>query len=155
MADDKELLKIAIDEATIGIRSNHGGPFGCAIARDGELIGKGHNRVLIDNDPTAHGEITAIREVCRKLGTIDLSDCTLYTSSEPCPMCKAAICWAKVGRVVYAATMKEANDVLGFKDLRMSDSISRGEDLTPSERIEVEGYLEPFLEYRDMQGKIY
>ena len=70
-------------------------------------------------------------------------------------MCKAAISWAKVGRVVYAASMREANDVLGFKDQRMSEAFVRGEDLTPSEKIHVEGYLGPFIEYRDMQGTIY
>ena len=155
MSSDRELLTMAIDEALIGIRAGHGGPFGCVIAKGGNMIDKGHNRVLIDKDPTAHGEITAIRNACKTLNTIDLSDCTLYTSSEPCPMCKAAISWAKVGRVVYAATMKEANDILGFKDQRMSDAIARGEDLTPSEKMEVEGYTKPFLEYRDMQGIIY
>ncbi len=155
MATDRDFLLMAVQEAKDGIRSGHGGPFGCVIARNGEFVDKGHNRVLIDNDPTAHGEITAIRNACSKLGTIDLSECTLYTSSEPCPMCKSAICWAKVGKVVYAASMKDANDILGFKDLRMSTALEKGEDLTPSEKIEVEGYLEPFIEYRDMQGKIY
>ena len=155
MATDEELLTMAVNEALEGIRSGHGGPFGCVIARDGEVIDRGHNRVLVDNDPTAHGEISAIRNACRTLGTIDLSGCTLYTSSEPCPMCKAAISWAKVGKVVFAATMNEANDILGFKDKRMSDAIRRGEDLTPSEHRHVLGYLEPFEEYRDMQGHIY
>ena len=153
--NDEELLRMAIGEAFTGIRAGHGGPFGCVIARNGEVVDSGHNRVIVDSDPTAHGEITAIRNVCRRLGTIDLSECTLYTSSEPCPMCKAAISWAKVGRVVYAASMREANDILGFKDQRMSDAISRGEDLTPSEKIAVEGYLGPFIEYRDMRGTIY
>ena len=155
MATDEELLTMAVNEALEGIRSGHGGPFGCVIARDGEVIDRGHNRVLVDNDPTAHGEISAIRNACRTLGTIDLSGCTLYTSSEPCPMCKAAISWAKVGKVVFAATMNEANDILGFKDKRMSDAIRRGEDLTPSEHRHVPCYLEPFEEYRDMQGHIY
>jgi tRNA(Arg) A34 adenosine deaminase TadA len=70
-------------------------------------------------------------------------------------MCKSAICWAKVGRVVYAASMREASDILGFGDLRMSISLERGENLTPSECIHVDGYLEPFQEYKEMQGKIY
>ncbi len=155
MATDEELLAMAVNEALVGIRAGHGGPFGCVIAKDGEPIESEHNRVLIDIDPTAHGEVTAIRKACRALGTIDLSGCTLYTSSEPCPMCKAAISWAKIGRVVYAATMQEANDVLGFKDLRMSETIRKGEELTPSEHIRVEGYIEPFEEYRKMMGKIY
>ncbi len=155
MATDEELLEMAVDEALEGIRSGHGGPFGCVIARDGVVIARGHNRVMVDRDPTAHGEISAIRNTCRILDTIDLSGCTLYTNSEPCPMCKAAISWAKVGRVVFAATMEEANDVLGFKDKRMSDAIRRGEELTPSEHRYVPGYLEPFEEYRDMKGHIY
>ena len=155
MGADEEFLKMAIEEATIGIRTGHGGPFGCVITKNGKMLAKGHNRVLVDNDPTAHGEIAAIRNACSQLGTIDLSDCTLYTSSEPCPMCKSAICWAKVGRVVYAASMREASDILGFGDLRMSISLERGENLTPSECIHVDGYLEPFQEYKEMQGKIY
>ena len=155
MESDEVFLRAAVDEALTGIRSGHGGPFGCVIVSDGKIVDSGHNRVLVDKDPTAHGEITAIRNACRKLGTIDLSGCTLYTSSEPCPMCKAAISWAKVGRVVYAASMKEANDVLGFKDLRMSQAMERGEDLVPSENIHIHGYLEPFLEYRDKKGQIY
>jgi tRNA(Arg) A34 adenosine deaminase TadA len=155
MDGDEEFLRMAVKEAMDGIRAGHGGPFGCVIVKDGKVIDSGHNRVLVDHDPTAHGEITAIRNACRAFRTVDLSGCTLYTSSEPCPMCKAAICWAKVGRVVYAATMREANDVLGFKDLRMSEAIRRGEDLTPSEKIHVDGYLEPFIEYKRMQGTIY
>jgi guanine deaminase len=155
MMSDEDFLRMAIEEAKTGIRAGHGGPFGCVIVKNGEVLDRGHNRVLVDNDPTAHGEITAIRNACSRIGDIDLSDCTLYTSSEPCPMCKSAICWAKVGRVVYAATVEEANDVLGFKDLRMAEALRRGEDLTPSENIRVEGYLEPFEEYKNMQGKIY
>jgi guanine deaminase len=155
MDSDGTFIRMAIDEALVGIRSGHGGPFGCVIVKDGEVLDRGHNRVLVDNDPTAHGEITAIRNACSKLGTIDLSGCTLYTSSEPCPMCKAAIVWAKVGRVVYAASMREANDILGFKDLRIASAFREGRDLVPTELVRVEGYLEPFLEYRDKQGKIY
>ena len=155
MASDEEFLRIAIDQALEGIRSGHGGPFGCVIVKDGEIIDKGHNRVLVDNDPTAHGEITAIRNACSTLGTIDLSGCTLYTSSEPCPMCKAAISWAKIGRVVFAASMHDAQEILGFKDQRIADALRKGEDLTESKCIRVKGYLQPFNEYKKMQGKIY
>lgn len=155
MVKDEVFLRMAMDEALEGIRSGHGGPFGCVITKDGEVIDRGHNRVMADMDPTAHGEITAIRNACRALGTIDLSGCVLYTSSEPCPMCKAAISWAKVGRVVYAASMKEANDVLGFKDKIMADAIARGEELTPSCHVRIEGHLEPFQEYKERKGKIY
>jgi len=155
MNPDEKFMRMAIEEALIGIRAGHGGPFGCVITRDGEVVGKGHNRVLIDTDPTAHGEVMAIRSACAALGTIDLSDCTLYTSSEPCPMCKAAISWAGLGRVVYAASVREANDVLGFKDQKMAEAFRKGEDLMAIEHLHVEGYLEPFLEYKGIQGRIY
>ncbi|MBP5203438.1 MAG: nucleoside deaminase, partial [Candidatus Methanomethylophilaceae archaeon] len=112
MPTDEEMLDMAIDEALSGIRSGHGGPFGCVISKDGEVVALGHNMVLENNDPTAHGEVSAIRRACSILRTIDLSSCTLYTNSEPCPMCKAAISWAKVGKVVYAVTMRDANDVV-------------------------------------------
>ncbi len=155
MADDRELLEMAVQEALDGIRAGDGGPFGCVIAKDGEIIAKGHNRVLVDKDPTAHGEIVAIRKACDALGTIDLSDCTLYTSAEPCPMCRAAICWAKIGKVFYAASMKDVDELLGFKDLTMAESLVRGEDIVASEQMDVDGKLLPLQEYKSMQGTIY
>lgn len=155
MADDRELLEMAVQEALDGIRAGDGGPFGCVIAKDGGIIAKGHNRVLIDKDPTAHGEIVAIRKACDALGTIDLSDCILYTSAEPCPMCRADICWAKIGKVFYAASMKDVDELLGFKDLTMAESLVRGEDIVASEQMDVDGKLLPLQEYKSMQGTIY
>ena len=155
MANDKGFLEMAVQEAMDGIKVGHGGPFGCVIAKDGKVIAKGHNRVLVDRDPTAHGEIVTIRKACDVLGTIDLSDCILYTSSEPCPMCMAAICWAKVGKVFYAATMKDVDELLGFKDLTMAESLVRGEDIVASEQMDVDGKLLPLQEYKSMQGTIY
>ena len=155
MADDRELLEMAVQEALDGIRAGDGGPFGCVIAKDGKIIAKGHNRVLVDKDPTAHGEVVAIRKACDALGTIDLSDCTLYTSAEPCPMCRAAICWAKIGKVFYAASMRDVDELLGFKDLTMAESLVRGEDIVASEQMDVDGKLLPLQEYKSMQGTIY
>ncbi len=155
MADDRELLEMAVQEALDGIRAGDGGPFGCVIAKDGKIIAKGHNRVLVDKDPTAHGEVVAIRKACDVLGTIDLSDCTLYTSAEPCPMCRAAICWAKIGKVFYAASMRDVDELLGFKDLTMAESLVRGEDIVASEQMDVDGKLLPLQEYKSMQGTIY
>ena len=155
MADDRELLEMAVQEALDGIRAGDGGPFGCVIAKDGKVIAKGHNRVLVDKDPTAHGEVVAIRKACDVLGTIDLSDCTLYTSAEPCPMCRAAICWAKIGKVFYAASMRDVDELLGFKDLTMAESLVRGEDIVASEQMDVDGKLLPLQEYKSMQGTIY
>ena len=89
-------------EAFEGVELKHGGPFGCVIVKDNIIVGEGHNRVLIDHDPTAHGEITAIRNACKNLSTHDLSGCILYTTGEPCPMCLAAIMWAGIDKVYYA-----------------------------------------------------
>lgn len=108
-------MKIAIEEALYGVKNNHGGPFGAVIIKDKEIIAKAHNMVLLKNDPTAHAEMEAIREASQKLGRFDLSDCELYTSCEPCPMCLSAIYWAKIKKVYYACTKADAAEA-GFDD---------------------------------------
>ena len=105
----------AINEALDGIRNGHGGPFGCVIVKDGEIIGRGHNMVLNDKDSTAHGEITAIRDAEQALDSYDLSGCILYTTGEPCPMCLYAILWANVDAVYYGCTIEDNADI-GFRD---------------------------------------
>ena len=105
----------AINEALDGIQHGHGGPFGCVIDKDGKIIGRGHNRVLIDNDSTAHGEIVAIRNAEQQSGSYDLSGCILYTTGEPCPMCLYAILWANVEHVCYGCTIED-NSEIGFRD---------------------------------------
>ena len=90
------------------MESGEGGPFGCVIVKDGEIVGEGCNKVTSSNDPTAHAEVVAIREACKHLGTYQLSDCEIYTSCEPCPMCLGAIYWARPKRVVYANTRYDA-----------------------------------------------
>ncbi len=100
-----------------------GGPFGCVIAKDGEIIAEGANTVLADNDPTSHGEMNAIRNACKELGTHDLSGCTLYTTSEPCPMCYGAIWWARVQKIYYASTIHDAKEFGNFDDLTLSEAI--------------------------------
>jgi tRNA(Arg) A34 adenosine deaminase TadA len=110
-------MKVAYDEATEGMLSNEGGPFGAVILKDGEIIAKAHNRVLLSNDPTAHAEVNAIREASQKLERFDLSDCVLYTTCMPCPMCLGAIMWARIGTVYYGATEEDAAKG-GFDDLR-------------------------------------
>jgi len=101
-------MAIARDEALKGMDSNEGGPFGAAIVRNGSLIAAAHNEVLKSNDPTAHAEINAIRKASEKLATYDLSDCVLYTTCYPCPMCLGAILWARIPTVYYASTMDDA-----------------------------------------------
>lgn len=108
-------MDIALKEAYDGISHGHGGPFGSVVVRDGEIVGRGHNRVILNNDPTCHGEMEAIRDACRTLGTFDLSGCELYTTAEPCPMCLGAIMWANISKVYYGCTKQDTADI-GFRD---------------------------------------
>jgi len=112
---DKKFMQRAIELAERGMDANSGGPFGCVIAKDGEIIGEGCNRVTSTNDPTAHAEIIAIREACQKLGAFQLDGCVVYTSCEPCPMCLGAIYWARPERVYFACTREDAAKI-GFDD---------------------------------------
>lgn len=104
---DKTFMREAIRLADESVK-NGGGPFGAVIVKDGEIIAGGSNSVTIDNDPTAHAEVNTIRQACRKLGTFDLSDCVIYTSCEPCPMCLGAIYWARIKRIYFGNTKKDA-----------------------------------------------
>ena len=99
-----------------------GGPFGCVIVKDGEIVGRGNNKVTSTNDPTAHAEVVAIREACKALGDFQLTGCVLYTSCEPCPMCLGAIYWARPDRIVYACTREDAADA-GFDDQLIYDEL--------------------------------
>jgi len=105
---DKKYLERAIELSRLGMAGGQGGPFGCVIVRGDEIVGEGNNMVTSSNDPTAHAEVVAIRNACNKLGTYQLTDCVIYTSCEPCPMCLGAIYWARPIRVVYANTKEEA-----------------------------------------------
>jgi len=103
-----QFMREAIRISFATMRKNRGGPFGAVVVRRGKIIGRGWNKVTSTNDPTAHAEINAIREACRRLGTFRLNDCELYTSCEPCPMCLAAIYWARLKRVFYGNTRQDA-----------------------------------------------
>jgi guanine deaminase len=108
-------MQIAYDEAALGMMNNEGGPFGAIIMRDDIIIASAHNEVLKTNDPTAHAEINAIRKASHALGKFDLSDCVLYTTCYPCPMCMCAIFWARIPTVYYASSMDDAAEG-GFDD---------------------------------------
>ena len=114
-------MNIAIEEARTGIKAGHGGPFGCVIVKDGKIAGKGHNEVLKLKDPTCHGEIMAIRDACKTLGSIDLSGCKLYTTAQPCPMCLGAIQWANIRTVFYGCNISDT-DKIGFRDKQFYSS---------------------------------
>src|SRR5690625_4799012 len=105
---DNRFMNRALELAKEGMNQGHGGPFGCVIVKNGEIIAEGNNSVLSENDPTAHAEIVAIRQATKALGTFQLDGCELYTSCEPCPMCLGAIYWARPERVFYAATRNDA-----------------------------------------------
>lgn len=108
-------MKMAIKEAEKGINAGHGGPFGAVIVKDGVVVGKGHNSVVKNNDPTCHGEMMAIHKACKKLNTFDLSGCEIYTTGEPCPMCLAAILWANISKVYYGCNIFDTEKI-GFRD---------------------------------------
>ncbi len=112
---ENEYMQIAIEEAMEGISHQHGGPFGSVIVKDGQIVGQGHNQVILDNDPSCHGEISAIRNAGQNLGTYDLSGCELYTTGEPCPMCLCACLWANIEKVYYGCTLED-NEMIGFRD---------------------------------------
>jgi len=107
----EEFMRAAIRLSQAKMRAGCGGPFGAVVVHQGRIIARGWNRVTSANDPTAHAEVTAIRAACRKLKTFHLADCELYTSCEPCPMCLAAIYWARLARVYYANTRRDAAHV--------------------------------------------
>ncbi len=110
-----DFMKEAIAESAKNLETGHGGPFGAVIVKDGQIVGRGHNEVIKNNDPTCHGEMQAIRDACQHLGTYDLSGCELYTSAEPCPMCLSAIIWANIKTVYYGNSAKDAANI-GFRD---------------------------------------
>lgn len=120
--NDRDLMRKAIELSIENIK-NGGGPFGAVIAKDGEIIATGTNRVTADNDPTAHAEVNAIRKACQTLQTFDLSGCTIYTSCEPCPMCLAAIYWAHIDKIYYGNNKKDAADI-GFDDSYIYDELN-------------------------------
>ena len=105
-----EFMKRAI-ELSIESVNKGGGPFGCVIVKDDKIVSEGSNKVTSSNDPTAHGEIVAIREACKKIKNFSLSDCELYSTCEPCPMCLSAIYWARIDKIYYANTRKDAQKI--------------------------------------------
>jgi tRNA(Arg) A34 adenosine deaminase TadA len=104
----EKLMRAAIRLSLSKMRANCGGPFGAVVVRKGKIVGRGWNQVTSANDPTAHAEVTAIRDACRRLKTFQLDDCEIYTSCEPCPMCLSAIYWARLKKIYYANTRRDA-----------------------------------------------
>jgi tRNA(Arg) A34 adenosine deaminase TadA len=122
--EDKKYLERAIALSRQGMKGDKGGPFGCVVVKNGEIVAEGSNEVTSSNDPTAHAEMVAIRNACKALGTYQLTGCIIYTSCEPCPMCLGAIYWARPDRVIYANTREEAA-LIQFDDEFIYQEINR------------------------------
>lgn len=114
-SDHAAFMRHAIALAYQGMAGGHGGPFGAVVVKNGEIIGQGHNRVLSSNDPTAHAEVTAIRDASKNLRRFDLSDCEIYVNGMPCPMCMSAIFWSRIKKIHYACDAADA-EAIGFDD---------------------------------------
>lgn len=149
-------MEIAKKSAKQGFKSNEGGPFGAVIVDANEnIISTGNNKVLKNNDPTAHAEIVAIRNACEKLQTYDLSNYILYTSCEPCPMCLSAIIWANIKIVYYACTKEDAGNI-GFRDDIIYKYLEgKNEKLINLKQIDRDECIELFEEYKEENKKIY
>ena len=124
---DKYFMQAAIDLAEKGVDSNSGGPFGAVVVKDDKIIAEGFNSVTSENDPTAHAEVIAIRNACKKLNSFQLTDCTIYTSCEPCPMCLGAIYWARPKKVFFAGNRVDAAK-FGFDDQFIYDELGKEMD---------------------------
>lgn len=148
-------MQMAIDEAMSGITSGDGGPFGSVVVKEGIVIGRGHNRVLGNNDPTAHGEVEAIRDACQRLGTHDLTGCDVYTTGEPCHMCLCACMWANISKIYYGCNIED-NGLIGFRDDKF-DRIFGGRDKLDGYMTEIdrEECLQLFRDYLALNPQKY
>lgn len=150
-----DFMNKAIEKSSYGMNNNYGGPFGAVIVKDGEIVAEAFNRVTSSNDPTAHAEVTAIREACKKLNTFDLSGCELYTSCEPCPMCLAAIYWARIKKIYYANTKEDAADIDFDDDFIYKEfAKNKNERSIPMEQIGRDKAIEVFKNWTKKQDRV-
>ena len=149
-----KFMKVATKLSEENLKTNVGGPFGACVVKNGKIIGKGSNHVLSDNDPTAHAEIMAIRDACKNIKSYDLSDCELYTSCYPCPMCLSATIWANIKVVYYGNTKEDASDI-GFRDEHIYEFIDKLADnkvdksVLKLKSIDREKTINAFNEYKE------
>jgi len=148
-------MRTAIRLSREKMRRNDGGPFGAVVVRRGKIVGRGWNRVTSSNDPTAHAEVVAIRDACRRLKNFRLDDCELYASCEPCPMCLAAIYWSRIGRIFYAGTRRDAA-AIGFDDDSIYREVARplSRRKIPMQQLLRPDALKVFAEWRNKPDKI-
>jgi guanine deaminase len=155
MQGNPAFMQEAISLATENVASGRGGPFGAVVVKDGEVIAAGVNLVTALNDPTAHAEVTAIRNACRALAMFQLDGCDVYTSCEPCPMCLAAIYWARCRAIYYGNTAADAAKV-GFDDSLLYEEVKRplGERAIPIVQMLPEAAWASFAAWRDASAKV-
>jgi len=148
-------MQAAVEEARRAVDTSEGGPFGAVIVRDGHIIARGHNTVVDTHDPTAHAEVNAIREASRILGRFDLSDCEIYTTCEPCPMCYAAVYWARIPKIYRGATKEDAA-AIGFDDEAIYADLARPTENRDIPLIEVdrEDCLQPFRYWESRPDRV-
>ena len=151
----KVFMQTAINLAYENAFLNHGGPFGAIVVKDGKIIGMGKNEVTASNDPTAHAEIQAIRDACRYLNSFQLTDCEIYTSCEPCPMCLGAIYWARPKAVYFYNTREEAA-AIGFDDALIYEQISEPLDkrLIPMKHLPIDTTKYPFELWKHSKQRV-
>lgn len=155
MEATNRFMQLAIDEARQGIEHQHGGPFGSVVVKDGKVIGKGHNCVLKNNDPTCHGEVAAIRDACANIGSFDLSGCEIYTTGEPCHMCLCACMWANISKIYYGCTIED-NGEIGFRDDKFDELFGGRDKLTEyMSEMDREACLALFDDYKQMYHETY
>ena len=150
---DNFFMQEAIKEAKTGIDNGDGGPFGSVVVKDGKIIGKGHNKVVAQNDPTAHGEICAIRDACKNIGSFSLKGCELYTTAEPCPMCLAAILWARIDKVYYGCNVDDTAKI-GFDDSEFYKVLKGENKLCEVSKLNREDCIELFKEYAKKENNV-
>ncbi len=154
-----EFMKVAKDLAKENLTTNAGGPFGACVVKNGKIIGRGSNNVLKNNDPTAHAEVMAIREACKNINSYDLSDCELYTTCYPCPMCLSAIIWANIKTVYYGNTKEDAANI-GFRDDFIYDYIknlsnnNQDNNILELKSMDREDTIEEFNKFANKEDKI-
>jgi len=148
-------MQMAVEAGFENIRNGEGGPFGAVIVRNGEVVARARNKVLLTNDPTMHAEMIAIRQACETLARFDLSDCEIYSTCMPCPMCMGAIFWARIPKLYFGALDSDA-DAIGFSDKFIYDAIRdgfQGQEALAIETLDREGCLELFRAWENKQDK--
>ena len=148
-------MEFAHELSKQNLLTNNGGPFGAVVVKNGVIVGTGNNHVLANNDPTAHAEVMAIRNACENLNTYDLTDCELYTSCYPCPMCLSAIIWSNIKTIYYGNTKEDAADI-GFRDdmiYKYLEDPENHKDVLELEQMDREHTIQAFEEFKNKQDK--